>query len=85
MSDESTSSASFSGLITLMAFLSVVYIIYAALAAVVLKYVFLDYFARIGWATDFSYMTVVMMLLTAKFVVAFSTGSVQKSLQRQKV
>lgn len=84
MPEDSENNSTVFSLIFLMIFLAAVYIVYAALGALVLKYIFLDYFARIGWATDFSYVTVVMMLLTAKFVVSFSTSSVKKSLQRQK-
>jgi len=84
MSEESENNSTVYSLVFLMIFLSAVYIVYAALGALVLKYIFLDYFARIGWATDFSYITVVMMLLTAKFVVSFSTSSMKKTLQRQK-
>jgi hypothetical protein len=84
MSEEIEAKTSVSSLLNLMIFLSVVYIVYACLAALVLKYIFLDYFARIGWATNFSYVTVVMMLLTTKFVVSFSTASVKNALKRQK-
>lgn len=84
MSEDIETKSSAYILIGLMLFLSAVYIVYACLGALVLKYIFLDYFARVGWATDFSYVTVVMMLLTAKFVVSFSTSSLKKSLQRQK-
>jgi hypothetical protein len=84
MSEDTDSRASASTFLGVMVFLSVVYIVYSSLAALVLKYIFLDYFARIGWATNFSYVTVVMMLLTTKFVVSFSTASVKNSFKSQK-
>jgi len=84
MPEETEVKGSVSSFLNLMVFLSVVYIAYSCLAALVLKYIFLDYFARIGWATNFSYVTVVMILLTTKFVVSFSTASVKNSFKSQK-
>lgn len=39
------------------------YIVIGAIFAIPLKYIFFDYFNRIGWPTDFSYLTTVMIIL----------------------
>ena len=46
----------------------VAYIIAGAFFAIPLKYIFFDYFARVGWPTDFSYMTTVMIILGLRFL-----------------
>ena len=84
MIDEKPVQSAFSSLVALTLFLAVFYIGYACATALVVKYIFLDYFVRIGWATDFSYLTVVMMLLLIKLTVAFATGSVKQSLKNSK-
>ena len=48
------------------------YIVASALFAVPLKYIFFDYFARIGWSTDFSYTTTVMIILGLRFLYVSS-------------
>ncbi len=49
-----------------------VYILAGALFAIPLKYIFFDYFARIGWPTDFSYITTVMIVLGLRFLYVSS-------------
>lgn len=85
MNEDKPIQAAFSGLVSLMLLLAVFYIGYASVAALLVKYIFLDYFARIGWATDFSYLTVVMLLLLIKLVVSFATGSVKQSIKDSKL
>lgn len=84
MTKDKSSQATISGFLTLLLFLTVVYIAYACIAALVVKYIFLDYFSRVGFDTDFSYLTVVMMLLFVKLIVSFSASSVTRTLQRSK-
>jgi len=50
----------------------VAYILAGAFFAIPLKYIFFDYFARIGWPTDFSYITTVMIILGLKFLYVSS-------------
>lgn len=60
----------------------IMYIIIAFAIALPLKYIFLDYFYRIGWPTDFSLITVAMFLLAAKIVVRFILWAPRADIQR---
>lgn len=60
-----------SRVITMYLALIVFYIIFAAVMALPMKYIFLDYFVRMNYIHNYSYLTVVMALLASKFVLSF--------------
>lgn len=63
----------------------VMYGIVALMVSIPLKYIFLDYFLRVGWSTDFSLLTVFMFLFAAKLTLGFlfwAPRSVQRTDKR---
>lgn len=68
-------------LLTATLAVTVAYIIIGAIFAVPMKYVFFDYFARIGWPTDFSYMTTIMIILGLRLLYTCSIWTPKVSVQ----
>jgi hypothetical protein len=47
------------------------YIVISTLVALPMKYIFIDYFTRMEYIDNVSYLTVIMALMTAKFAFSF--------------
>jgi hypothetical protein len=62
----------------------VAYILISAVLAVPMKYIFFDYFARIGWPTDFSYMTTIMIILGLRLLYSAAIWAPKTSVQSSK-
>jgi len=62
----------------------VFYIIYTSIIAIPTKYIFVDYFTRMGYIGNYSYITVVMAMLSAKFAYAFVKSSVRTMTSSNK-
>lgn len=71
MPENNTSKSAY--FITAVLFAIVGYIALGAFIALPMKYIFFDYFARIGWPTDFSYMTTIMLILGLRMLYAVAT------------
>lgn len=59
--------------IIVLLFALVGYILLASIIALPMKYIFFDYFARVGWPTDFSYTTTIMVILGLRMLYAVTT------------
>ena len=62
----------------------VAYILISCFLALPMKYIFFDYFARIGWPTDFSYMTTIMIILGLRLLYSAAIWAPKTVVQSSK-
>ena len=72
------------GVLTLLLIAVVGIIAYSAIFAIPVKFIFFDYFNRIGWPTDFSYITTVMIILTIRIMYYASFWTFDKNVSNRK-